>query len=108
MTKIVNKTSKGTAGSSFASAVNFFMIVDQRKNPVFPSFERKQPFLICVKPLFKGKVRICPGGGGGAPQKKGGGKGGLPYKSDGDTHQQVKIKPLKGDQRGCGSCLNWS
>ena len=94
MTKIVNKTSKGTAGSSFASAVNFFMILDQRTNPVFPSFERKQPFLICVKPLFKGKVRICPGGGG------------LPYISDGDTHQQVKIKPLKGDQCGCGSCLN--
>ena len=71
MTKIVNKTSKGTAGSSFASAVNFFMIVDQRTNPVFPSFERKQPFLICVKPLFKGKVRICPGGGGaGDPHKK--------------------------------------
>ena len=63
MTKIVNKTSKGTAGSRFASAVNFFMIVDQRTNPVFPSFERKQPFLICVKPLFKGKVRICKGGG---------------------------------------------
>ena len=64
MKKIVNKTRKGTAGSSFASAVNFVMIVDQCTNPVFPSFERKQPFLICVKPLFKGKVRICQGGGG--------------------------------------------
>ena len=63
MKKIVNKTRKGTAGSSFASAVNFVMIVDQCTNPVFPSFERKQPFLICVKPLFKGKVTICQGGG---------------------------------------------
>ena len=93
MKKIVNKTRKGTAGSSFASAVNFVMIVDQCTNPVFPSFERKQPFLIRVKPLFKGKVRICQGGG-------------LPYKSDGDTPQQVKIKPLKADQCGCGSRLN--
>ena len=29
MKKIVNKTRKGTAGSYFASAVNFFMTVDQ-------------------------------------------------------------------------------
>ena len=63
MKKIVNKTRKGTAGSCFASAVNFFMTIDQCTIQYFHLLRENNHF--CVKSLFQGKVRICLVGEGG-------------------------------------------
>ena len=38
---------------------------------------------------------LCPGGGGG----------GLPYESDGDAHQKIRIKPLKETNLGVVQAL---
>ena len=61
MTKIVNKTSKGTAGSRFASAVNFFMIVERKQNLL-----RENNHFWYVSSLFS-KVRLEFARGGGTP-----------------------------------------